>query len=156
MDQEVGLSMKFLTFRLGSEEYGIDIHKVQEIRSYDTVTHIAGAPDYVKGVINLRGSIVPIIDMRMRFALAVPTYDEFTVAIIVNAEARVVGILVDAVSDVVTLSDKQIKPPPEVGQALHTDHLIGLGILEERMLILLDIEGLVRMQEIELAVETSA
>ncbi|RZI40605.1 chemotaxis protein CheW [Herbaspirillum sp. HC18] len=133
---------EYLAFTLGKEEYGIDILKVQEIRGYETVTRIANAPDFIKGVVNLRGIIVPIVDMRIKFHLGEPTYDQFTVVIILNVAGRVVGMVVDSVSDVITLSPEQIKPAPEMGTALNTDYLIGLGTIDQRMLILVDIDRL--------------
>jgi purine-binding chemotaxis protein CheW len=143
---------EFLAFTLGKEEYGIDILKVQEIRGYDTVTRIANAPEFVKGVINLRGIIVPIIDMRIKFRLGEPTYNEFTVVIILNIGAKVMGIVVDSVSDVITLSDKQVKPAPDMGStALNNEYLMGLGTLDERMLILIDIEALMSAPEMGLS-----
>ncbi|MGN6703195.1 MAG: chemotaxis protein CheW, partial [Burkholderiaceae bacterium] len=131
-----------LAFRLGGEEYGIDILKVQEIRGYDTVTRIANAPAFIKGVVNLRGLIVPIVDMRIRFQLGEPTYDQFTVVIILNLGSRVVGMVVDSVSDVITLHPEQVRPAPEMGTAMSTDYLTGLGTVEDRMIILLDIDRL--------------
>ena len=139
----VDAGREFLSFRLGGEEYGIDILKVQEIRGYDAVTRIANTPDFIKGVINLRGTIVPIVDLRLKFGLANPTYDEFTVVIILNVVARVVGVVVDSVSDVLTLSNAQIRPAPEFAAALDTQYVTGLGAVEERMLILIDIEQLI-------------
>src|SRR3978361_16271 len=130
---------EFLAFTLGSEEYGIDILKVQEIRGYENVTRIANAPEFIKGVINLRGIIVPIVDMRIKFKLGEPTYDQFTVVIILNITGRVMGMVVDSVSDVIALSPGQVKAAPEMGAALNTDYLIGLGTIDERMLILVDI-----------------
>ncbi|HJV81318.1 MULTISPECIES: chemotaxis protein CheW [Oxalobacteraceae] len=141
---------EFLAFTLGKEEYGIDILKVQEIRGYETVTRIANAPDFIKGVVNLRGIIVPIVDMRIKFHLGEPTYDQFTVVIILNVAGRVVGMVVDSVSDVTTLSPEQIKPAPEMGTALNTDYLIGLGTIDQRMLILVDIDKLMSSAEMGL------
>jgi purine-binding chemotaxis protein CheW len=141
---------EFLSFTLGKEEYGIDIQKVQELRGYDAVTRIANAPDYLKGVVNLRGIIVPIVDMRIKFDLGTPSYDQFTVVIILNVADRVMGMVVDSVSDVITLAPEQIKPAPEMGSALDTDYLIGLGTLEQRMLILVDIDKLMSSQEMGL------
>ena len=141
---------EFLAFRLGAEEYGIDILKVQEIRGYENVTRIANAPEFIKGVVNLRGIIVPIVDMRIRFNLGTPTYDQFTVVIILNMHGRVVGMVVDSVSDVTQLSKEQIKPAPEMGTVLNTDHLLGLGTVEDRMLILLDIDRLMASEEMGL------
>jgi purine-binding chemotaxis protein CheW len=136
-----------LAFTLGQEEYGINLLKVQEIRGYDAVTRIANAPDFIKGVVNLRGIIVPIMDMRIKFNLGTPTYDQFTVVIILNIGERVVGMVVDSVSDVITLTSDQIKPAPEMGTALNTDYLIGLGTIDQRMLILVDIDRLMSSAE---------
>ncbi|AMO93965.1 cheW-like domain protein [Collimonas fungivorans] len=141
---------EFLTFTLGKEEYGIDILKVQELRGYDNVTQIANAPDFLKGVVNLRGVITPIIDMRIKFNLAASSYDQFTVVVILHLGQRTVGMVVDGVSDVITLSSQQIKPAPEMGTVLNTDYLIGLGTLDDRMLILLDIDKLMSSDEIGL------
>ncbi|WBY00599.1 chemotaxis protein CheW [Ramlibacter tataouinensis] len=141
---------EFLAFTLGQEEYGIDIQKVQELRGYDAVTRIANAPEYLKGVVNLRGIIVPIVDMRIKFNLGTPSYDQFTVVIILNVAERVMGIVVDSVSDVITLSPEQVKPAPEMGSVLDTDYLIGLGTLDQRMLILVDIDKLMTSEEMGL------
>ena len=139
--------LEFLSFTLGEEEYGIDIQKVQELRGYDAVTRIANAPAFIKGVVNLRGIIVPIIDMRVKFDLADPSYDQFTVVIILNIGGRVVGMVVDSVSDVITLTPEQIKDAPQMGSLLDTDHLIGLGTVGERMLILVDIDRLMSSED---------
>lgn len=133
---------EFLTFRLGSEEYGMDILKVQEIRGYDSITQIANAPEYIKGVVNLRGIIVPIIDMRIKFELERVEYDQFTVVIILNVSGRVMGIVVDGVSDVISLDIEQMRATPEFGSVIDTEYIMGLGTVEERMLILVDIEKL--------------
>ena len=148
-------ALEFLAFTLGQEEYGIDIQKVQELRGYDTVTRIANAPEHIKGVVNLRGIIVPIIDMRIRFNLGAPTYDQFTVVIILNVASRVMGMVVDSVSDVITLSAEQIRPAPEMGAVLDTDYLIGLGTLDERMLILVDIDKLMSSDDMGLVERTT-
>jgi len=133
---------EFLTFTLGQEEYGVDILKVQEIRGYDTVTRIPDTPDFLKGVINLRGTIVPVVDLRIKFRLERAEYNSFTVMIILNIARRVVGMVVDGVSDVLQLTPDQIRPPPEFGGALDTQYITGLGTLDNRMLILVDIERL--------------
>jgi purine-binding chemotaxis protein CheW len=137
---------EFLTFRLGAEEYGIDILKVQEIRGYEAPTRIANAPHFIKGVVNLRGVIVPIVDLRIKFGLGEPHYDALTVVIILNVAQRVVGIVVDSVSDVLALGAEQIKPAPEFNQVLDASYITGLGSVQsgevERMLILADIERL--------------
>jgi len=141
---------EFLTFSLGREEYGMDILKVQEIRGYDAVTHIANAPEFLKGVINLRGVIVPIVDMRIKFRLGQVAYNEFTVVIIMNVLGRVVGMVVDGVSDVVELGPEQIKPAPELGSDLDTRYITGLGTQNSQMLILIDIEKLMSSSEMQL------
>ncbi len=143
-------SREFLTFVLGKEEYGIEILKVQEIRGYDSVTQIANTPAFIKGVINLRGVIVPIVDMRIKFNLGQVTYDEFTVVIILNVANRVLGMVVDSVSDVLTLSAEQIKPAPEFGSGIDTAYLTGIGAVDDRMLILIDIEKLMTSSEMAL------
>lgn len=145
-----GVVSEYLTFTLGKEEYGIDILKVQEIRGYDTVTHIANAPDFIKGVINLRGVIVPIVDMRIKFRLGEATYHEFTVVIIMNVLGRIIGMVVDGVSDVVALTPEQIRPAPEMGAAMDTDYITGLGTVNEQMLILVDIEKLMGSEEMQI------
>ena len=141
---------EFLTFTLGSEEYGIDILKVQEIRGYDAVTKIANTPAFIKGVINLRGTIVPIVDMRIRFKLGDVHYNEFTVVIILSLAGRVVGIVVDGVSDVTTLANDVIRQVPDLVSTIDTKYLVGLGALDDRMLILVDIERLMTSQEMQL------
>ena len=147
---------EFLAFTLGKEEYGIDILKVQEIRGYEPVTRIANSPDFIKGVVNLRGIIVPIVDMRIKFNLGEPTYDQFTVVIILNISGRVMGMVVDSVSDVTTLTPEQIKAAPEMGTTFDTDYLIGLGTLDERMLILVDIDKLMSSDEMGLIEKLAA
>lgn len=135
------VGQEFLIFTLGNEEYGIDILKVQEIRGYDQVTRIANTPAFIKGVTNLRGVIVPIIDLRVKFSQQSVSYDENTVVIVLNFGQRVVGIVVDGVSDVLSLTAEQIRPAPEFAVTLATEYLTGLGSLGERMLILVDIES---------------
>ena len=146
---------EFLTFILGSEEYGLEILKVQEIRGYDAITHIANAPAFIKGVVNLRGIIVPISDMRIKFNLGKVEYNEFTVVIILNVASRVMGIVVDGVSDVITLSSEQVKPAPDFAAHLDTDYIIGLGTVDERMLILMDIEKLMSSKDMGLIDSTA-
>ena len=141
---------EFLTFALGKEEYGVDILKVQEIRSYEGVTRLPDAPDYIKGVINLRGTIVPVIDMRLKFRLENADYSALTVMIVLSVAGRVVGIVVDSVSDVVRLGGEQIRAVPEIGATIDSQFLTGIGTLDERMLILLDIERLMASAEMGL------
>jgi len=135
-------AQEFLTFTLGEEEYAIDILRVQEIRGYDAVTRIANTPHFIKGVINLRGTIVPIVDLRLKFNLSDVTYSEFTVVIILSVAERVIGIVVDSVSDVITLSAEQVKPAPQFSSSVEGDHLKGIGTVDDRMLIIIDIERL--------------
>ena len=139
-----GTPREYLSFKLGHEEYGIDILKVQEIRGYESPTRIANAPHFIKGVVNLRGVIVPIVDMRLRFGLPDVKYDSFTVVIILNVAHRTVGMVVDSVSDVLELPPGQIKPAPEFNGAIEATYITGLGTIKhgdaERMLILMDIE----------------
>jgi purine-binding chemotaxis protein CheW len=144
--------LEYLTFTLGNEEYAMDILKVQEIRGYDPVTRIANAPDFIKGIINLRGVIVPIIDMRVKFGLERVTYDEFTVVIIINLLGRVIGMVVDGVSDVVTLVPDQIRPAPEFGSGTQSEYITGIGTVNGQMLILTDIERLIGSAEMQLMV----
>lgn len=149
---------EYLTFVLGTEEYGVEILKVQEIRGYDAVTQIANTPKFIKGVVNLRGNIVPIIDLRLKFNLGDVVYNEFTVVIILNLSSRVVGIVVDGVSDVIALNPSQVRPVPELVSTIDTKYLLGLGTVDERMLILVDIERLMSSQEmalVEAASETT-
>lgn len=146
---------EFLTFTLGAEEYGVDILKVQEIRGYGTVTRIPDAPDFVKGVINLRGTIVPVVDMRLKLKLGKAEYDTFTVMIILTVAGRVVGMVVDSVSDVVALTPDQIRPAPELGSSLGAQFLTGIGALDRRMLILVDIERLMTSAEMALIAQPS-
>jgi purine-binding chemotaxis protein CheW len=145
-----------LAFKLGQEEYAIEILHVQEIRDYGTVTRIAGAPEFIKGVVNLRGVIVPIVDMRIHFGLGDPIYNEFTVVIILDIRGRTVGMVVDSVSDVITFSAEEIKPAPKMGSSISDDYLIGLANVNERMLILLDIESLMTSAELGLIEKAAA
>jgi purine-binding chemotaxis protein CheW len=141
-DAPSATNREYLTFRLDREEYGIDILKVQEIRGYESPTRIANAPSFIKGVINLRGTIVPIVDMRLKFNCAKADYDSFTVVIILNLRQRIVGIVVDSVSDVMGLMPENYQTAPEVESVIDSDAVLGLGSVGERMLILLDIEKL--------------
>jgi purine-binding chemotaxis protein CheW len=150
MNTLVGDANEYLTFKLGNEEYGIDILKVQEIRGYDHVTPIANSPQFLKGVVNLRGTIVPIVDMRIKFGVSKADYDQFTVVIILNIAHRVVGIVVDSVSDVTPLGADQVRPTPELGGVVDTSYINGLAALGERMLILLDIEKLMLSRDMGL------
>ena len=133
---------EYLTFRLDQEEYGIDILKVQEIRGYEPPTRVANAPNFIKGVVNLRGTIVPIVDMRLKFHCAKAEYNTFTVVIVLNLGQRIVGIVVDSVSDVMELPPESLKSAPDIDSVIDSAAVVGLGSVGERMLILLDIERL--------------
>jgi purine-binding chemotaxis protein CheW len=146
----LGHAMEYLAFTLGGEEYGIDIQTVQELRSYEAVTRIANAPAYIKGVVNLRGIIVPIIDMRLKLNFNDARYDQFTVVIVLSLHGRTIGMVVDSVSDVTTLTAEQVKPAPSMGTAVATDYLTGIGTIEQRMLILVDIARLLAADDIGL------
>lgn len=143
---------EYLVFTLANQEYGIDILKVQEIRGYDaqTVTRIANVPNFIKGVTNLRGVIVPIVDMRMKFDLETVNYDTETVVVILNLDTRVVGIVVDGVSDVLVLQPEQISAAPSAGNTFSSEYLTGIGTVDQRMLILVDIEKLMTSEEMQI------
>jgi len=143
-------SREFLSFVLGDEHYALDIMSVKEIRGYEKVTKIANAPDFIKGVINLRGDIVPIVDLRLKFNVGEATYNEFTIVIMLNVAERIVGIVVDAVSDVIRLADDEIRPPPEFGVAFDSRYLLGLVAIEDHMVILVNIERLISSDELGL------
>jgi purine-binding chemotaxis protein CheW len=143
-------SQEYLTFVLADESYGIDILKVQEIRGYDAVTKIANTPDFIKGVVNLRGLIVPIVDLRIKFGLGNVVYDTFTVVIILNLNGRVVGIVVDGVSDVMNLNGNQVRDVPDIVSSIDTKYITGLATVEDKMFILVDIEQLMNSHEMAL------
>ena len=143
-------SREVLVFALGGEEYAVDILKVQEIRGYEKVTAIPGAPPYLKGVVNLRGIIVPVLDMRIKFGLPDPRYDAFTVVIILRVVGRVIGVVVDAVSDVVRLAPGDVKAAPSLGSIVDSGFLAGLATLNDRMILLLEIERFLSSGELNL------
>jgi purine-binding chemotaxis protein CheW len=140
--QTEALAREYLTFRLGDEEYGIDILKVQEIRGYENPTRIANAPHFLKGVVNLRGTIVPIVDLRMRFGCSSSEYNTFTVSIILHIGQRTIGTVVDSVSDVMEIPADSVRPAPDMNSAIDASFIRGLAQVGERMVILLDIESL--------------
>jgi purine-binding chemotaxis protein CheW len=140
-------SSQYLSLRLGSEEYAIDILQVQEIRSYEIPTKMVNSPSFVKGVINLRGVIVPIVDLRLKLQLPKVAYDDFTVVIILNIGGTVVGAVVDSVSDVVTLDSSDIKPAPQFDSALDSRFIVGLVTLGTRMLIVMNVQALLGQGE---------
>lgn len=140
---------EFLAFKLGNEEYGVDILRVQEIRSFEQPTRMVNAPEHILGVVNLRGVIVPIIDMRIQFGLHNVKYDGFTVVIVLNIGSKVVGMVVDAVSDVITLAPEQLRPAPEISGAIDSNAVLALGTVNDRMLILLDIERVMNASSVQ-------
>ncbi len=149
------VTSEFLTFTLGDEEYAIDILKVQEIRGYEPPTMIANAPPFIKGVINLRGIIVPIVDMRIKFKLGSAEYTPFTVVIILNVVNRVIGMVVDSVSDVLSLAAAQIRAAPDFSASFDTKYILGLATVDTRMLIVTDIAQLMTSREMELVDEAA-
>ena len=155
MAEEDLIASEYLTFTLGDEEYAIDILKVQEIRGYEPPTLIANAPKFIKGVINLRGVIVPIVDLRIKFGLGKIDYTPFTVVIILNIAERVIGAVVDSVSDVIMLTRTQIRPAPDFSGSFDTKYIVGLATLERCMVIVTDIERLMTSADMELIDEVA-
>ena len=149
-NSETNQVQQYLTFILRDEIYGLDILKVREIRGYETVTRIANTPEFIKGVINLRGNIIPIADLRLKFNMQHATYDELTVVIILDVGDRIVGIVVDGVSDVVQLNPEQIRQVPNISAEIDTRYITGLATLDKKMLILINIEKLMNSQDMEL------
>ncbi len=141
---------EYLSFVLGDEHYALDITCVKEIRGYEPVTKIANAPSFIKGVLNLRGDIVPIIDLRIKFDVGEPVYNEFTIVIMLSVFDRIVGIVVDGVSDVIRLTEDEVRPPPEFGVAFDSKYLQGLASVDENMVILVNIESLISSEELGL------
>ena len=148
-------SGEFLTFALAEQQYGVDILKVQEIRGYDGVTTIPNTPPHIKGVINLRGTIVPVLDLRIKFRLGEARYDSFTVMIILNLDGRTVGVVVDSVSDVVHLLAEQVRPAPPLGAGVDARYLVGVGVIDTRMVLLIDIERLLGSEDLALIDHTA-
>jgi len=132
---------------LGEEQYGIEILKVQEIKGYSAITPIPNTPPHIKGVINLRGTVVPVVDLRAKFSLAATDYNKFTVIIVVNVGEKVIGMLVDAVSDVLDIAASEIRTAPDLGGRVDTRFISGMATIGERMTVLLDIERLLSADE---------
>lgn len=149
-----GVIKEILAFRLGGEEYGVNILNVQEIQGYSETTKIPGVPDFIKGVVNLRGNIVPIVDMRIKFGLQSPEYDQFTVVIILRVLGRTIGIVVDGVSDVLQLAASNIQEAPELGSSIDTEFIEGLATVADRMIILVDMEKMMSSRDMALIDET--
>ena len=147
------ITNKYLTFVLATEEYAVDILRVQEIKGWSKVTPIPNTPPYICGVINLRGTIVPVIDLRLRFSLTHQEYGTMTVIVVVkvlsqNGKERIMGVVVDAVSDVYDVSENELKPPPDFGSVISTEFVKGLATVEEKMVIVLDVDKLLNSQEL--------
>ena len=152
LDQLMGFStdgQQYLTFMLEEESYGIEILRVQEIKGYTGVTRIPNTPDYIKGILNLRGTIVPIVDLRMKFGLDPIEYNKLTVIIVVDVCGRTMGIIVDEVSDVLSFPDKDIKPAPEFGKAVDVSFISGIGRMGEKLVTLLALDHVLSADEIE-------
>lgn len=152
--EEVG--REYLTFSLGGEEYAVNILKVQEIRAYERVTRIANLPAFIKGVMNLRGAVVPVVDLRLRFTVGKAEYDASTIVIVINIGPRTIGMIVDGVSDVVMLKPSELRGAPQIGGVLAAEFLEGVAILDKRMLIILDIDGLMSSKEMGLIESVAA
>jgi len=142
------LEQQYLTFRLSDQDYGIPILEVQEIKGWTAVTPIPNSPHFIKGVLNLRGTIVPIIDLRLRFNLERKEYDQFTVIIVVNISGKLAGLVVDSVSDVVNASNEQHCEAPEFEGQLNRQFIDGLVQFDEKLLILLDISKLADVDDL--------
>ncbi|MGC1550724.1 MAG: chemotaxis protein CheW [Rhodanobacter sp.] len=147
---DAAVSTQYLTVNLANEEYGIDILAVREIRGWTAVTRIPQAPHYVLGVLNLRGAIVPVLDLRLRFGLAREEYDATTVTVIITVAGRLFGVVVDAVSDVLDVTGDAIRPVPDMGTAVDTEYLKGLTSIAERMVLLLDVDKLLQPQDAQM------
>ncbi|HEX2200350.1 MAG TPA: chemotaxis protein CheW [Burkholderiales bacterium] len=147
---------EYLTFSLGGEEYAVNILQVQEIRAYERVTRIANMPAFIKGVMNLRGTVVPVVDLRVRFNVGSAEYGASTIVIVINIGARTIGMVVDGVSDVVSLKAADVRPAPQIAGVLAAEFLEGVAILDKRMLILVDIHGLMSSREMGLLESAAA
>lgn len=131
---------QFLTFRLANEQYGVEILKVQEIKGFSAITPIPHTPPHVKGAMNLRGSIIPVVDLRVKFALAAAEFDKFTVIVIVRVGSRTVGLVVDAVSDVLDIPRGDIQPAPDLGTQVDVRFIAGVAHAGDHLVLLLDLE----------------
>jgi purine-binding chemotaxis protein CheW len=161
-DRQIGLTTdgsQFLTFQLGDELYGVDILRVQEIKGYTTVTKIPNTPSHIKGVLNLRGTIVPIIELRTKFGMPTIDYTMFTVIVVVVVQEKIMGLVVDAVSDVLDIDRKDIQPPPQFGAKVDVSFINGIGKSGDKLIALLDMDRLLSngdMQEAALAAATDS
>ena len=149
-DTEKTLTNQFVTFQLGAETYGISILKLNEIIAYQSCTTIPNVPNFIKGVLNLRGIVVPVIDLRERFNMELKDYDQFTVIMILDVSGRIMGLVVDAVSDVLTLNSEEVKPRPHFSTGISTQFIYGMGIKDKKFIILLDVDKLLSDDELNM------
>jgi purine-binding chemotaxis protein CheW len=157
LNSQIGSSSdgnQYLTFALGNEEYGVDILKVQEIKGYTPATPVPNTPDYIKGVMNLRGTIIPVVDLRAKLALEQAEYNQFTVIIVVMVGTKVVGLIVDSVSDVLNIPKSDMQAVPEFGSTIDVGFIAGMAKAGEKIVMLLDIDKVVAEGELE-AIETA-
>ena len=147
---------KYLTFVLGHEEYGLEILKVREIISVMEITEVPQVPPFIKGVINLRGKVIPIIDLRMKFGMAPIEYTRETCIIVVNVHELLLGIVVDTVAEVLDIPEKDIDPAPTFGGSIKTDFILGMGKVKGKVKILLDIEKVLSSEELEAVIAVDA
>jgi purine-binding chemotaxis protein CheW len=147
---EKNLTNQFVTFQLGAETYGISILKLNEIIAYQSCTTIPNVPGFIKGVLNLRGIVVPVIDLRERFGMELKDYDQFTVIMILDVSGRIMGLVVDAVSDVLTLNSEDVKPRPHFSTGISTEFILGMGIRDKKFIILLDVDKLLSDEELNM------
>ncbi|HEX5227424.1 MAG TPA: chemotaxis protein CheW [Bryobacteraceae bacterium] len=139
---------QYLTFSLGDEEYGIEILKVQEIKGYSAITYIPNTPPHIKGVMNLRGTVIPVVDLRAKFSMPATEYNKFTVIIVVTVGAKILGLVVDAVSDVLNIACADVRPAPDFGARVDTKFISGVASLNDRLAVLLDIQKLLSEDEL--------
>ena len=146
--------IQLVTFKIGHEEFGVDILKVQEIIRMLAITKVPNAPAFVEGVINLRGKVIPVIDMRRRFGMAGAAHDSHTRVMVMDLQGQIIGFVVDAVSEVLRIQESTVEPPPAVVAGIGSEYMRGVGKLEDRLLILLDLDKLLTEQEMEHLAET--
>lgn len=157
-DDQMGFASdgnQYLTFKLGDEQYGVEILRVQEIKGYTGVTRIPNIPEHYKGVLNLRGTIVPIVDLRMKFGMESVDYTKMTVIIVVEVNERVMGMIVDTVSDVMNIAAKDVQPVPEFGSDVDVGFISGIGNYEDTLVTFLDIDKVLSVKEIDQANEAA-
>lgn len=158
-NQQIGLTTdgsQFLTFNLGEELYGVDILRVQEIKGYTAVTKIPNTPPHIKGVLNLRGTIVPIIELRTKFGMPTIEYTAFTVIIVVVVRDKVMGLVVDSVSDVLNIDKKDIQPPPQFGAKVDVSFMNGIGKSGDKLVALLDMDRLLSEGDVQVAAQAAS